>query len=139
MDAADNRAPRPGRTQRVDSAMAEPLGAAHRRRGLAAEAQRIAAVIPTKVIAAAVSASSRTVRTWLTGASTPTGQRARRLAALGAVTERLTHIIDADYIPVWMVKPIVALDDHTPAEMIAAGDGRRVLQLISSLEAPGAA
>jgi hypothetical protein len=65
-------------------------------------------------------------------------ERARRVAELAEITERLARIVDARYIPVWMVKPVEALDDRTPAEMIASGQGRRVARLISELESPGA-
>jgi hypothetical protein len=68
----------------------------------------------------------------------PTGQQARRLAELPEITDRLARVIDAHYIPVWMVKPVEDLDDHTPVEMIAAGQARQVAGLISGLESPGA-
>ncbi len=48
-------------------------------------------------------------------------------------------MVDARYIPVWLVKPIAALDDHAPVELIADGQGRHVAKLISGLESPGAA
>jgi transcriptional regulator with XRE-family HTH domain len=92
-----------------------------------------------QVIAEAVGAAPSTVRDWLRGRSSPTGVRARRLADLGAITDRLAHVIDAEYIPVWLLKPIEALDDHRPVELIASGQARRVARLISGLESPGAA
>lgn len=143
MDTAYEKNARKKATQRAaftkTKTTARRGGEIHKRRGFTIEVKRIAATIPTETIAAAVDAHPRTVRTWLAGTGAPTGQRARQLTALGAVTDRLPRIMAADYIPVWMVKPIEALDDHTPAETIASGDARRVLQLISSLESPGAA
>lgn len=62
------------------------------------------------VIAEAVGAAPSTVRDWLSGRSSPTGARARRLADLGAVTDRLARVIDARCIPLWPVKPIEALE-----------------------------
>jgi transcriptional regulator with XRE-family HTH domain len=105
------------------------------------EAVRIhqAGHLPHGLIAEAVGAKPSTVRDWLSGRSSPTGQRARRLAELAEITDRLGRIVDARYIPVWMVKPVEALDDHTPVELIAAGHARRVARLISELESPGAA
>lgn len=91
------------------------------------------------MIAEAVGAKPSTVRDWLNGRSSPTGERARRLAELAEITDRLARVIDARYIPVWLVKPVEALDDHTPVELIAGGQGRRVARLISALESPGAA
>jgi len=105
------------------------------------EAIRIhrAAHLSDGLIAEAVGAKPSTVRDWLNGRSSPTGERARRLAQLAEITDRLLRVVDAHYIPVWMVKPVEALDDHTPAELIAAGRARQVARLISGLESPGAA
>jgi hypothetical protein len=44
----------------------------------------------------------------------------------------------ADYIPVWLTKPIEALDDDKPLDVIARGDYRRVARVVSELEDPGA-
>lgn len=90
------------------------------------------------LIAQAVGAAPSTVRDWLSGRSSPTGVRARRLAELGEVTDRLARVIEPEYIPVWLLKPIEALDDRTPVELIARDRARRVAQLISGLESPGA-
>lgn len=105
------------------------------------EAVRIhrAAHLPGGLIAEAVGAKPSTVRDWLGGRTSPTGERARRLAELAEITDRLARVVDARYIPVWMVKPVEALDDHTPVELIAAGCARQVARLISELESPGAA
>lgn len=90
------------------------------------------------LIAQAVGAAPSTVRDWLSGRSSPTGARARRLAELGEVTDRLARVLEPEYIPVWLLKPIEALDDRTPVELIARDRARRVVQLISGLESPGA-
>lgn len=105
------------------------------------EAVRIhrAAHLPDKVIAEAVGAKPSTVRGWLNGRSSPTGLRARRVVELAEITDRLTRVIDGRYIPVWLVKPVEALGDRTPAELIASGHVRRVARLVSALESPGAA
>jgi transcriptional regulator with XRE-family HTH domain len=94
--------------------------------------------LPHDVIAEAVGAAPSTVRGWLNGRSSPTGVRARRLADLGAITDRLGRVIDAQYIQVWLVKPIEALDDRRPIELIARGQARAVARVISGLESPGA-
>ncbi len=91
-----------------------------------------------EVIAQAVGAAPSTVRDWLAGRSSPTGVRARRVADLGEVIDRLARVIDPRYIPLWLLKPIEALDDHRPVELIAAGDAQRVSRVISGLESPGA-
>jgi uncharacterized protein (DUF2384 family) len=46
--------------------------------------------------------------------------------------------MDVGYIPLWLTKPIEALDDDKPIDLIAAGEYRRVAKLIASLEDPGA-
>jgi hypothetical protein len=43
-----------------------------------------------------------------------------------------------DYIPVWMTKPIEALDDEKPLDLMARGEYRRVSALVRNLEHPGA-
>jgi transcriptional regulator with XRE-family HTH domain len=89
-------------------------------------------------IARATGAAPSTVREWLTGRSAPSGSRAERLAELSSMVERLAQVIRPTYIPVWMNKPISALDDDKPIERIATGDYRAVARLISGLEDPGA-
>lgn len=107
----------------------------------AAEAVRMhqGAHLSDKLIAEAVGAKPSTVRDWLSGRSSPTGTRARRLAELAEIADRLARVIDTRYIPVWMLKPIEALDDRTPIELVAAGEARAVARLVSNLESPGAA
>ncbi len=90
-------------------------------------------------IAVAVGAAPSTVRDWLAYRSMPTGKRADRLVALAEIVDRLQRVIDPAYIPVWMTKPIEALDNRRPLDLIAAGKARRVAQLVSSLEDPVAA
>ena len=90
-------------------------------------------------IARATGAAPSTVRSWLTGRSAPTGARAERIAELSALVSRLARVIDADYIPVWMTKPIEALDDEKPIDVLARGEYRRVAAVVRGLEHPGAA
>jgi hypothetical protein len=92
-----------------------------------------------QLIARATGAARSTVRGWLALRSEPTGQRAERVAELSALVERLAHIMEPDYIPVWLTKPVEALDHEKPIELIARGDYARVARLVSSLEEPGAA
>jgi len=92
-----------------------------------------------QLIARATGAARSTVRGWLALRSEPTGQRAERVAELSALVERLARIMEPDYIPVWLTKPVEALDNEKPIELIARGDYVRVARLVSSLEEPGAA
>jgi Protein of unknown function (DUF2384) len=85
-------------------------------------------------IARATGAAPSTARAWLGGTRAPTGERAERLVELSALVERLSRVIDPSYIAVWLRKPVPALDDDKPLEVIARGDYRRVAKLISALE-----
>jgi uncharacterized protein (DUF2384 family) len=89
-------------------------------------------------IGRAVGAAPSTVRDWFARRSSPTGSRAERVAELAEIVDRLTRVIDPEYIPVWLSKPIEALDDRKPLELIARGRARRVAQVVSELESPGA-
>ena len=82
-------------------------------------------------VAQATGAAPSTVRDWFAGRSSPTGTRAERVA-------ELAEIVDPEYIPVWMSKPIEALDDRKPLHLIARGRARQVARVISGLESPGA-
>lgn len=89
-------------------------------------------------IARATGAAPSTVREWLARRSTPSGARAERLTELSSLVERLARVIRPAYIPVWLSKPVPALDDDKPIDRIAQGDYRSVAHLISGIEDPGA-
>jgi transcriptional regulator with XRE-family HTH domain len=89
-------------------------------------------------VARATGAAPSTVRDWFRGRSSPTGTRAERVAELAEIVDRLTRVMDPDYIPVWMSKPIEALDNRKPLHLIARGRARQVAKVISGLESPGA-
>lgn len=85
-------------------------------------------------IATATGAVRSTVGSWLRGERRPSGVRAERVAELSALVERLARVIEPAYVPVWLQKPLAALDDEKPLEMIRRGDYRRVAKLIGELE-----
>jgi hypothetical protein len=85
-------------------------------------------------IARATGAAASTARAWLAGTRAPTGDRAERLVELSALVERLARVIDPSYIAVWLRKPVPALDDDKPLEVIGRGEYRRVAKLVSALE-----
>jgi DNA-binding transcriptional regulator YiaG len=99
---------------------------------------RSEAHLNNELIARATGAARSTVRDWLARRSAPTGLRAERVAELSAIADRLPRVMHAEYIPVWLIKPIEALDDEKPIDLIARGEYRRVARVISELEAPGA-
>ncbi len=106
---------------------------------LALEARRVrdTAHLSDRQIAAATGARPSTVRDWLNGRSAPTGARADRLIELAEMTDRLARVMEPGYIPVWLNRPLEALDDDKPVELLARGEYRRVAQLIAELEYPG--
>lgn len=89
-----------------------------------------------RIIADATGAAPSTVRDWLTGRSAPTGERALRVADLAAIADRLGRVVTPEYVPVWLVKPIYALDDERPVDVIRTGRVRDVSKVISGLESP---
>jgi transcriptional regulator with XRE-family HTH domain len=104
------------------------------------EASRIRQVghLSDAQIGRAVGAAPSTVRDWFARRSSPSGSRAERVAELAEIVDRLARVVDPSYIPVWLLKPIEALGNRQPLELIARGQARRVAQLISGLESPGA-
>jgi hypothetical protein len=56
------------------------------------------------------------VREWLGRRSAPSGVRAERVAELSSLVERLARVIRPAYIPVWLHKPVPALDDDKPID-----------------------
>jgi len=104
------------------------------------EALRIkrTAGIGDELIARSTGAARSTVRDWLARRSAPTGVRAERLGELAAIVDRLPRVMRPEYIPVWLTKPIEALGDEKPIDVIGQGEFRRVARIVSELEDPGA-
>jgi hypothetical protein len=103
------------------------------------EAHRVhdTAGLSDRTIAAATGAKPSTVRGWLAGRSEPTGVRAERLIELAEMTSRLARVLRREMIGVWLNRPVLALDDEKPIELLARGDYQRVAKLIAELEYPG--
>ncbi len=106
---------------------------------LTVEAQRMrdGAHLSDALIAKATGARPSTVRDWFAGRSSPTGTRAERLIELSEMTDRLGRVMKAEYIPVWLQRPVPVLHDEKPIEMLARGDYRPVADVIADLEYPG--
>lgn len=85
-------------------------------------------------IARATGVARSTARAWLAHTRSPTGKRAERLIELSALVERLARLMEPSYIAVWLRKPVPALGNRKPIDLIAAGDYMRVAQLVSALE-----
>jgi DNA-binding transcriptional regulator YiaG len=106
----------------------------------ASEAIRLrrSAGITDDLLARATGAARSTVRDWLAERTSPTGMRAERVGELASIVDRLPRVMRADYIPVWLAKPIEALGDEKPVDLIGRGEYIRVARVISGLEDPGA-
>src|SRR5438874_2530339 len=85
-------------------------------------------------IARATGAARSTSRAWLNGSRSPSGERAERLIELSALVERLERLMEPDYIGIWLRRPVPALDEEKPLDLIGRGEYRRVARLISELE-----
>jgi transcriptional regulator with XRE-family HTH domain len=106
---------------------------------LTLEAARVRDVahLSDREIAAATGAKPSTECDWLNGLSSPTGHGAQRLIELAEMADRLTRVLDPEYIPIWLNRPTQALDNDKPIELLARGHYRRVAHLIAELEYPG--
>jgi uncharacterized protein (DUF2384 family) len=60
-----------------------------------------------------------------------------RMIESAEMIKRLALVVQPESIPVWLQRPILALDDEKPIELIARGEYRRVAKLIAEIEYPG--
>lgn len=90
--------------------------------------------LPNADIARATGADTTTVSAWQRGSRQPTGVRRERVIELGEIVRRLERVIELRYITVWLVRPNEALDDERPLDLIAAGQFRRVAQIVAQIE-----
>ena len=65
------------------------------------------------------------------------GRTRRTVDELAEITKRLALVVRPESIPVWLQRPILALDDEKPIELIARGEYRKVAKLIAEIEYPG--
>jgi uncharacterized protein (DUF2384 family) len=73
----------------------------------------------------------------LGGRSEPTGVRAERLIELGEMMSRLARVVRPEIIAVWLNRPVLALDDEKPIELLARGEYQPAAKLIAEIEYPG--
>jgi transcriptional regulator with XRE-family HTH domain len=89
-------------------------------------------------VAKATGTGRSTVGAWMRGTRRPTGVRLERFAELSALVERLARVMDHEYLPIWLHKPVPALGDDKPLDVLARGDYRQLSALVAELESPGA-
>lgn len=85
-------------------------------------------------IARATGVARSTARAWLAHTRSPTGERAERLIELSALVERLARVMEPSYIAVWLRKPVPALAERKPIDVIAGGEYVQVAGVVSALE-----
>lgn len=85
-------------------------------------------------IARATGVGLSTVGSWLRRTRAPKGERAERLAELAAIVDRAAGVMDPEYVVVWLHRPVPALDDDKPIDVLPRGEYKRVAQLLRGLE-----
>ena len=102
------------------------------------EAIRIRRLAPLteRDIARATGAGVSTVSAWLHRTRAPTGRRAERLVELSAIIDRLATVLEAEYVPVWLNRPLVALGHRKPIDVLADGGYEEISRLVAALESP---
>ena len=53
---------------------------------------------------------------------------------LSALVERLARVMEPSYIAVWLRRPVPALQERKPIDVIASGNYMQVAELVSALE-----
>jgi transcriptional regulator with XRE-family HTH domain len=87
---------------------------------------REVASLSDRDIARATGSGVSTVSAWLRRERAPRGRRAERLAA----------VLGAEPVPVWLNKPVPALEHRKPLDVIAAGGYEQVSRVVAELESP---
>ena len=90
--------------------------------------------VGTGDIAVAVGAQPATVNAWARATRRPTGAKRDRLLELVALVDRLERVMQPRYVPLWLLKPVPALDDRRPLELLAKGRYRDVSRVVAELE-----
>jgi uncharacterized protein (DUF2384 family) len=99
------------------------------------EIKRVRALgVGTGDIAQAVGAQPATVNAWARATRRPSGEKRTRFLELIALVDRLERVMKASYVPLWLLKPVPALDDRRPLDLISRGRYRDVSRLVTELE-----
>lgn len=101
----------------------------------ASEIKRVRSLgIDTADIARVTGAARATVGSWIRATRRPGAAHRDRLLELVAVVDRLSEVMDDDYIAIWLQKPLPALGDETPLNALGAGRYRDVSRVLAELE-----
>jgi hypothetical protein len=103
--------------------------------GFADEVRRVQRLgLGTSDIAVAVGAQPATVNAWARATRRPIGAKRERLMELVALVDRLERVMQPRYVPLWLLKPVPALDDRRPLELLSKGRYRDVSKVVAELE-----
>ena len=90
--------------------------------------------VATGDIAAATGSQPSTVNAWARATRQPSGEKRERLMEFVALVDRLERVMSATYVPLWLLKPVPALGDKRPLELLSKGKYRDVSRLVAELE-----
>ena len=90
--------------------------------------------VATGDIAAATNSVPATVNAWARATRRPSGAKRERLLELVALVDRLERVMAASYVPLWLLKPVPALGDRPPLELLSKGRYRDVSRVVAELE-----
>ena len=90
--------------------------------------------IETADIARVTGAARATVGAWMRATRRPGAAHRDRLLELVAIVDRLSRVMDEDYIAIWLQKPLPAIGDETPLNALGEGRYRDVSRIVAELE-----
>ena len=85
-------------------------------------------------IARVTGAARATVGSWVRATRRPRAEHRDRLLELVAIADRLSDVMDDEYVGIWLQKPLPALDDERPLDALSAGRYRDVSRIVAELE-----
>ncbi|HEX2047700.1 MAG TPA: hypothetical protein VHF27_08050 [Acidimicrobiales bacterium] len=100
------------------------------------ELHRLLELLNAADVARATGVPLETVRAWLQDDGEPAGEEARRFKKLLDIVDRLTTVMNRDYIATWLRKSLQVLDGERPLDMLAHGDYEAVSRVVAALESP---
>ena len=85
-------------------------------------------------IALATGSQPATVNAWARATRRPTGTKRTRFLELVTLIDRLQGVMAPSYVPLWLLKPVPALDDRRPLDLLARGKYRDISRVVTELE-----
>jgi len=74
------------------------------------------------------------VNAWARATRRPTGTKRERFMELVALVDRLELVMQPRYVPLWLLKPVPALGDRRPLELLSKGRYRDISKVVAELE-----